>query len=215
MLFCATVVATGRLVLRYRVTLPALHLFYGDLNCPFCYALSEQIHEMGLDERVTWRGIQHLVTQEQWHADTPQHLSDEVRRVKARVKGLQITLPPLRPTTRLPTYMLIEATRDDPAAAAELRVALYRALWIEGRDIGSAIVLGEVCRDVGLRYRRETPVTRATALSWQSEWESLDRKIPILVAPTGARSSGLAESRRTAAFLRAGLLSSTTGDTCG
>src|SRR5690349_22882248 len=32
---------------------------YSDFNCPFCYALHERLHDLGLIERCEWRGVQH------------------------------------------------------------------------------------------------------------------------------------------------------------
>ncbi|MGA6829129.1 DsbA family protein [Nitrospira sp. NS4] len=31
-------------------------VLYSDFNCPFCYAMHEQLRESGLGERVEWRG---------------------------------------------------------------------------------------------------------------------------------------------------------------
>jgi hypothetical protein len=126
------------------------HLFYGDFNCPFCYALSEQLHDLGLESLVSFRAVQHLLTPGEWARETPQSLVDEVR-------------------------------------------------------------------EQGFGPIGESPVLRLAARAWQDGWQSggFDRRIPVLVAPGGARSMGLEESRRTATFLRAGLISSDSGDTCG
>jgi hypothetical protein len=35
-------------------------IVYADFNCPFCYALNERLHAMGLGERVDFRSVQHL-----------------------------------------------------------------------------------------------------------------------------------------------------------
>lgn len=194
----------------------ASYVFYGDLNCPFCYALSEQLHELGLDSRVSWRGVQHLLTPDEWARHAPSDLTDEVERVRARVPGIEIAIPPIRPSTELATLALA-GLEDQPDEARALRRHLYRALWIEGRDISSNLVVAGLMQGLGLKLKRGDSDAQRLAASWQKEWETggFDRRIPVLVAPTGARSMGLDASRRTAAFLRAGLLSSDSGETCG
>jgi predicted DsbA family dithiol-disulfide isomerase len=192
------------------------HLFYGDFNCPFCYALNEQLHELGLQQAVHFHGVQHLITAEQWATDSPKELEEEVRRVKARFRSLEIHVPRARVNTAPVMHVVAEAQRTNPEQESTLRLALYRALWVRGEDISSATVLDGVCKAVGLK-KRVTPASRRLAESWQTQWESGDfeRRIPVLLAPGGARSMGLDASRRTAAFLRAGLLSSDSGETCG
>jgi protein-disulfide isomerase-like protein with CxxC motif len=113
-------------------------------------------------------------------------------------------------------HVVAEAQRMNSEHEAALRRALYRALWVRGEDISSSKVVASVCQSVGVS-KRITPASRGLAKSWQEEWESsdFDQRIPVLVAPGGARSVGLEASRRTAAFLKAGLLSSDSGETCG
>jgi predicted DsbA family dithiol-disulfide isomerase len=193
------------------------HLFYGDLNCPFCYALNEQLHELDLESGVSWRGVQHLLTADQWARHTRSDLIEEVERVRERVPGIQIQTPPLRPSTELATLTLARLQLEQPDLVPALRRQLYRALWIDGKDLSSARVIGWVMRELGLGLKRPDAAARQLVTQGQSEWEGggFERRIPVLVAPGGARSMGLDESRRTAAFLRAGLLSSDSGDTCG
>lgn len=192
-------------------------LFYGDLNCPFCYALNEQLHQLELESQVSWRGIQHLLTAEQWARHTRSDLIDEVERVRERVPRTQIQVPPARPNTELATLTLAGLQREQPDLAPAVRRRLYRALWVEGEDLSSARVIGGIMRELGVSLKRPDAAARQLAAQWQREWEGggFERRIPVLVAPGGARSIGLDESRRTAAFLRAGLLSSDSGDTCG
>jgi 2-hydroxychromene-2-carboxylate isomerase len=193
------------------------HLFYGDFNCPFCYALSEQLHDLGLESLVSFRAVQHLLTPGEWARETPQSLVDEVERVRERAPGLEIRLPRERPRTALAIRALILAEREKPECVPALRLSFYRALWVAGRDISSPLVVGALVREQGFGPIGESPVLRLAARAWQDGWQSggFDRRIPVLVAPGGARSMGLEESRRTATFLRAGLISSDSGDTCG
>ena len=57
---------------------------------------------------------------------------------------MPISLPPGRVNTSLATRLIISATRRDPIRAVSLRGLIYRAYWIEGRNISSSQVLHEV-----------------------------------------------------------------------
>jgi hypothetical protein len=192
------------------------HIYYADLNCPFCYALDERIHQLGLTGAALWRGVQHLVTPEQWRAESTERLGEEVARVQKHAPELKINVPPRRPASALAIVTLAELDLVDRAAGAQLRRALYSALWVDGRDISSANVIAESCRALGFEAPKPGANGRSLAQRWQREWENgdFDRCIPVLVAPSGARSVGLEESRRVAAFLKAGLLSSENDDHC-
>jgi hypothetical protein len=192
------------------------HVYYADLNCPFCYALDERIQELGMTGLAAWRGVQHLLTAEQWQAETPALLIEEVHRVRQRAPELTISVPSRRPSSRSAILALAELELSDRPTAARLRRALYAALWVENRDISSARVIAEVCASLGIASPKPGGSARSLAQRWQREWEGgdFDRRIPVLVAPGGAQSVGLEEARRVAAFLKAGLLSSENDDAC-
>jgi hypothetical protein len=192
------------------------HVYYADLNCPFCYALDERIQELGMTGLAAWRGVQHLLTAEQWRAETLALLVEEVDRVRQRAPELTISVPSRRPSSRSAILALAELELSDRPAAARLRRALYAALWVENRDISSARVIAEVSASLGIAAPKPGGSARSLAQRWQREWEGgdFDRRIPVLVAPSGAQSVGLEEARRVAAFLKAGLLSSENDDAC-
>ena len=192
------------------------HVYFADLNCPFCYALDERIHALGLTGVAVWQGVEHLTTPEQWQTESSERLEEEVKRVRRRAPELVIRVPPRRPASGPATLVLAELGLNDVAAGSQLRRALYRALWVDGRDISSHSVIAELCHTAGMSVRRPSPLARALVERWQKAWEEggFDRSIPVLVAPGGARSIGLEESRRVAAFLKAGLLSSESDDSC-
>jgi hypothetical protein len=194
----------------------AEHVYFADLNCPFCYALDERIHELGLTSVVSWQGVQHLITTEQWQSATMARLSEEVTRVRQRAPGLAIEIPRRLPSSGLAILNLAELALTDRAGSVKLRRALYAALWVEGRDISSSTVIRGVCGSLAIAPPRPSANARSLTERWQRDWErgNFERRIPVLVAPGGARSVGLEESRRVAAFLKAGLLSSENADAC-
>src|SRR5688572_3633054 len=75
------------------------HVYFADLNCPFCYALDERIQELGLTHLAAWRGVQHLLTTQQWRVQTQEVLAEEVSRVGRLAPELTIRVPPRRPDT--------------------------------------------------------------------------------------------------------------------
>src|SRR5688500_19409468 len=107
------------------------HVYYADLNCPFCYALDERIQQLGLTGLATWRGVQHLLTAEQWRAETPALLVEEVDRVRQRAPELTINVPSRRPSSGLAILTLAELELSNRPAASRLRRALYAWLWVE------------------------------------------------------------------------------------
>jgi len=194
------------------------YLFYGDLNCPFCYAQNERLRELGVEFTVEWRGVRHAPTLK----IPPAPLSHteheaivyEVKRVREREPGLRISTPILRPNSEPATLLLAAATRADPRQAVVFRTLLYRALWVYGRDISEARVLDELRREAALPELEVTSMVRLVADAWQREWETgaFDRSIPALQSPRGGRLLGLSERRRVEAFLKSGIISSESAD---
>src|SRR5687768_4652387 len=150
------------------------HVYYADLNCPFCYALDERIHQLGLTTTAQWRGVQHLVTPDQWQAESAERLAQEVARVQKHAPELTIIVPPRRPSSGPAILALAELELTDRDRSAQLRRLLYAALWVEGRDISSAAVIAEACRVIGVHPPKPGTNARALAQRWQREWEEGD-----------------------------------------
>src|SRR5262245_22048207 len=100
------------------------HVYFADLNCPYCYALHERIQELGLAGLATWQGVQHLLSAEQWRELTPERIVEEVGRVQSLAPELPIRVPPRVPTTSLAIVTLAELGLADAAAGAQLRRGL-------------------------------------------------------------------------------------------
>jgi predicted DsbA family dithiol-disulfide isomerase len=197
-----------------------LYRFYADLNCPFCYAQNERLHELGAQAMVQWRGVRHAPAIPVPPA-TPsraerEELEQEVARVREREPSLSIVLPVVRPNSERATCLIAAAMRVDPDRALALRTLIYRALWLRSQDISNARVLASLQEAAGLTHLVVTPRDRDLADAWQSEWEGgpFDRRIPSLLAPTGAVLLGLSERRRVQVFLKSGMLSSQGDDSC-
>jgi len=162
-------------------------IVYGDFNCPFCYVLNEQLSQLGLERDVEWRSIEHEPEASFFRVDSCviRDLEDEVLRVRQRAPEMPISLPPGRVNTRLATRLIINAMRRDPIRAVLLRGLIYRAYWIEGRDISSSQVLHELVVLCGLSIHDEevdNADVDSIAQRWYDSWNNgpFDRRIPSL-----------------------------------
>ena len=180
---------------------------FTDLNCPFCYATEVRLDELGLSDRIEWRGVEHEpdlpLPMDVEHEDIRQEVGEEVSSVKSRAPEVPIALPPGKANTAPGLLAVAAALRTDPERGAAFRQSVYRAFWVEGRDISSSAVLDEIARahDLSpLDTRREDEVTVA---SWRMEWErSPLRGVPLLVRDDGESVYGLKDSDTLAAFIQ-------------
>ena len=92
--------------------------------------------------------------------------------------------------------------------------AMYRALWREGRDPSSPLVVGAALRAVGAGGLVAGAEDDAILTSWRSEWATLEQRTPTFVSPTGVALVGLATGRRLEVFLRSGRLADASDDAC-
>lgn len=181
---------------------------YGDFNCPFCYVLNEQLSQLGVEREVEWRSIEHEPEASFFRIDSRvvRDLEDEVLRVRQRAPEIPISLPSGRVNTRLATRLMIHATRRDSVRAVLLRGLIYRAYWIEGRDISNAQLLHELSVLCGLSIQDDTlEDTDAGSIAqlWYDSWNHgpFDRRIPSLQKlPSEQQFLGLPTAEQLQAF---------------
>jgi predicted DsbA family dithiol-disulfide isomerase len=170
-------------------------VLYTDLNCPFCYATERRLEALGAHDQVEWRGIEHepdlpvpMLTDDE---DLTAELIEEVTSVQSRAPEVDIALPPGKPNTALAVRAAAAAERLDPARGRQFRQSVYRAFWVEGRDISRRELLDDLAAQSGivLELRPEDDV-RVT--SWRLDWErSPLRGVPLLVRDDGEVLYGL------------------------
>lgn len=134
-------------------------LFVTDYVCPYCIvakaALEEALKMTGMDARITWQPFE-LTPEDRPRRDmsnpTPERNAQMAALAeKGRWLGLELKLPPNvhpRPYTRLAFegwYYACDHGRGDDYADA-----MYRAYFIEERDIGRIPVLAEIAARLGL-----------------------------------------------------------------
>ena len=166
-----------------------LVVVYGDFNCPFCYALSEILLDADLNNGFQWRTVEHMPSTRP-DSFTPKEqslLTTEVYNVRHRVPDLDIAIPPCRPNTTLANRLLLIVSQRNPEKAPLLRRQIYRALWVDGRDISDSNVLLSLLSTIdfeGSIDREELELDSGLLQAWQDSWEAdkFEGRIPILIA---------------------------------
>ena len=177
------------------------YVLYSDFNCPFCYAMHEQLWELGLACAVEWRGVQHAphlpVPMKAWHGVLEFELKQEVALVTRLVPQLAIAPPLGKPNTRA----AIAAARvlQQDAAKGELLVrVLYAALWRDGLDLSNQTILHSAVSSVGAQTEALSPVSDAVDQildQWDEQWRSTGScSVPLLVSPEGDQLAGFSRA---------------------
>lgn len=186
---------------------------YADLNCPFCYALHEQLHQFGLLEQLEWRLVEHAPEIEVYNktAESQAELASEVFIVRSRAPQVELALPKKRSDSRFASLCVIQAADIDSRKAIELRRLLYRALWVDGRDIADVSVIYECLIEAGLPAEVNIEEPQENLLSsWQESWEQGDYnlRIPVLSCDDGRITLGLPSPEDLKAFFKGEEISS-------
>jgi predicted DsbA family dithiol-disulfide isomerase len=163
-------------------------VLYSDFNCPFCYALHERLHEMGLLEHCEWRGVQHAPhlsrPMKPWEGSLGAELKHEVAVVQRLAPGLSIVLPSGKPNTLPAIELAVALLQQDRRNGMDFVQRTYRAFWCEGQDISDSLVLkqlaGEhVIEDVEGQYH-------VMAQKWETAWHATGQNgVPLLASPDG------------------------------
>ena len=182
---------------------------YADFNCPFCYALNERLHAMGLDTRVDFRTIQHALSTSsgQTGIEVLGELTREVAELRRRAPSVNINVPLFRPSSGPASSLVIAVRKRNPLQAAQLRRSVFRALWIDGEDISDPAVLAKLITELDI----EAPDIRASGTAeldaWQDAWggnADFDGSIPIVISESGEVVIGFPLEPELDAFLQTG-----------
>lgn len=192
---------------------------YGDLNCPFCYALERRLGARAVDPRVEWRLVEHAPDLPlQRNFATPaqlEALGEEIETLQERAPDVPIRLPPFRPNSRRAVEAVAEASLHDMDKADVLRRSLFEALWQDEIDISNVEVLQALAKRAGLPILRGSTKAKDEAARWANEWRTTGSdRIPLLVSGRNAMLEGLPSMRRLDLFLRSGLFSASNEQAC-
>lgn len=194
-------------------------LFYGDFNCPFCFAQHDRIARVAATERVDFRPIQHMpdlpAPMETTNEAELATLREELEKLRERAPEVMVRIPAGRPNTRVAALAYAATRRRAPEHAMTFARAVFRALWNEGKDISLSETIEAIGvsleLDLSIDARIEDDVAR-----WQHGWESgeFDRRLPSLMSPRGGTLLGLAEEEGLRSFVATGRISSVTDEFC-
>ncbi|MCP4431477.1 MAG: diguanylate cyclase [Gammaproteobacteria bacterium] len=184
---------------------------YSDFNCPFSYALNERIIALGLDERVSYRDIQHApqISSSQTGVEALSELSAEVAEVRRRAPSTPINIPMFRPNSGPASSLVYRVSRDDPAQGRRLRRDIFRALWVDGEDISNQEYLAFLVQELNIDVPPETASDIGELAKWQFAWDSnqeFEHVIPILISANGETVVGFPLEPEIDGFLKVGSL---------
>lgn len=194
-------------------------IVYGDLSCPFCYALEDRLFMRNMVRHIEWRLVEHApdlpIEPERATQEQLDELAQELETIAQRAPDVLMGRPAFRPNSALAIKAIAEATTIDPRGARTLRLLLFRALWRGGKNIADPDVVAEQVHHAGLPPLRGTAEAAATAARWTLEWrDARFERIPVMITATGTKMLGLLPPRRLDLFLGSGLFSSSSDDAC-
>ncbi len=168
---------------------PAGRFFlYSDFNCPFCYALHERLHELGLLGRCEWRGVQHASylprPMKPWDGSLGAELKHEVTVVQRLAPDLPISLPSGKPNTLPAIEQAAALLRHDIQLGMNFVKRTYHAFWCEGQDISDPQVVKQLVGEGGIEDVDDE--SRVIAQKWETAWHATGQNgVPLIVSPDG------------------------------
>ena len=177
---------------------------YGDINCPFCYALHERCISLGLNHQIEWHFIEHApsVNFANFSIEEQSELADEVYTARLRAPEIVLNLPPARPNSHLASLYIIATRNIDPGKSKTLQTLIYQALWQHGQDVSSPDILEPLLLQAGFETPPITDTDKQQLNIWTQDWSegSFERRIPVL-SQQPRQSLGLIESLDIAKFI--------------
>lgn len=163
-------------------------LLYSDFNCPFCYALHERLHDLGVIDRCDWRGVQHAPylprPMKPWSGSLGAELRHEVSMVQRLAPGLPIMLPPGKPNTLPAIGQAVELLHKDLRVGMEFVRRTYRAFWCDGLDISDPQVLQQLSGESSASDIDDASLS--VAQRWETAWHATGQAgVPLIVSPSG------------------------------
>jgi predicted DsbA family dithiol-disulfide isomerase len=175
-------------------------LLFSDFNCPFCYAMHERLHDLGLMAQVSWHGVQHArhlpVPMQTWSGHLASELKQEVEMVRRLAPELPIALPLGKPNSGPAIAAAARALIIDRLLAQEFIRSLYQMFWVDGKDLSNQELLQDRAERQGLPPAQ---ICGKTALPiddqlrvWEARWNETEHSgVPLVQRSDGAQLVGL------------------------
>jgi 2-hydroxychromene-2-carboxylate isomerase len=160
--------------------------FFFDFSSPYGYLASHKIEALAdkHGRRVDWHPMLLGVVFKQTGAAPltevpvkgPYSRRDFAR--SARFHGVEFNMPTVFPIpAQAPSRVMLWAKQQDPSAGARLAKALYRAFFVEGRDIGKPEVAADVAGEAGFDAARARAAVDDPAIK-----DALKREVDTAIA---------------------------------
>ncbi|SIS39791.1 diguanylate cyclase [Neptunomonas antarctica] len=181
------------------------YIVYGDLNCPYSYALHERLKALNLLDIVDYRLVEHA-QDIGLYGNTPDMLAElasDVFSIRSYASEVTIALPPERPDSRFAILCVIAAAHIDNKKAGFFRDLFYKAMWIDGLDIASPTVIFDCLQAAGLPTELSIDMDAEEILEeWQDRWEGSQTgsRVPVIFSPDNRKLVGLASIDEIKAF---------------
>ncbi|MBL9005091.1 MAG: DsbA family protein [Myxococcales bacterium] len=143
--------------------------FYLDLRCPFCFVQSRRLSPRKAELLIVPQTVRHERSLPQPARPPAQeeqrNLADYFERI-ARVEDpadhVRLRVPPAWPNTEPASLAIVAALRHSPDLAFGFAHRLMEALWLDGRDVSSSMVINLVARDAGIKKLAPTTADEET-----------------------------------------------------
>lgn len=181
------------------------YVVYGDLNCPYSYALHERLKALNLLDKVDYRLVEHA-QDIGLYENTPDMLAElasDVFSVRSYASEIPISLPSERPDSRFAILCVIAAAQIDSQKAIIFRDLFYKAMWVDGLDIASPTVIYDCLEAADLPTELSIDMDAEDILDeWQDRWENshIGSRVPVIFSPDSRKLIGLASIDEISAF---------------
>ncbi len=157
---------------------------YSDFNCPFCFVQHSRILQLGLENDIEWRFIEHAPNLSSNVRDLQalQRLNEEFSLVLQRAPGISISKPEFCVNTRLAILSFISIQISHPHFAYAYLSKLYEAYWQQGKDISDTIVLRGILSHFDINDLVFHDHAEELQNRWQQQWRSsgFNERIPAI-----------------------------------
>ena len=181
------------------------NVVYGDLNCPYSYALHAKLKNMALLDQVEYRFVEHAPDLG-LYGNRPEiltELANDVFAVRSLAEDVPLALPPERPDSRFAILCIIAAKMVDEHKASKLLSLFYTALWVDGKDISCPSTIFKCIEEAELPLELEVDEGCEEQLdNWQDQWDKskVGSRIPAIIAADNRKLLGLPSVTEIGAF---------------
>lgn len=181
------------------------YIVYGDLNCPYSYALYQRLKSLSLLDKIEYRLVEHAPDLGLYgnSSDILTELASDVFSVRSLAEEVPLALPPERPDSRFAILCIISAQAIDQEKAGVLQDLFFSALWVDGKDLSCPTVIFKCIEKAGLPVDLEVDESCEEQLDiWQEQWENsrVGARIPAIIAADNRKLLGLPSNDNLEAF---------------